>query len=158
MLRAILFALFMFQLSSCLLFNRGDDISHSRRAAQLREIGDYDGAINEYRLHIDARLKDPRREAEENPYFYEILIGDLYLDKKNPDLALESYLSAQRHDVELPLISDRIRRVGNFYRLQGERKKALELLHRFRELDDFAFDADIDEISKELVQTEDREP
>lgn len=145
----------MLQLSSCLLFFRGDDISHAKRAGQLREEGRYDEAIDEYRAHIKARLEDPRREPEENPYFYELLIGDTLLEKNDPEMALESFLSAQRAGIEMALISDRIRRVGNYYRQKGERRRALDLLQRFREVDDFAFDADIDEISKEIVEIED---
>lgn len=153
--RNILLGLILIQLGACILFSTEERISHAKKASRLRYEQRYDEAIEEYRKHIDSRLSDSRREPDENPYFYEILIGDVLLDKGEPSQALESYLSAKDHEVEIPLATDRIRRVASYYREKGQYREALELLHKYRELDEFIFDIDIDEVAKLLVRKED---
>jgi tetratricopeptide (TPR) repeat protein len=151
-----IFALLVFYpLLGCSFFRPDNKPSHARIAAQLREEKNYSESINEYHKHIKARLEDPRREPEENPYFYYILIGDVYLDKGDQARALESYLIAKQQSVEVPLIVDRLRKVASHLRKQGKLKEALELLKEYRGLDEFVFDLDIDEIFKELVKRED---
>jgi len=155
-LRDILLGLFLMQLGACFLFGSSDRSSHAMKAVKLREAGNFDQAIEEYRLHIATRAEDSSRPEDENPYFYEILIGDLYLEKKDPNRAIESYLIAKDKGVEIPLVSFRVRKVASYFREQGKLKEALDLLQKYRSMDDFQFDADIDELSKELVSIEDQ--
>jgi len=154
--RALLAGGLLLFLSGCnfFFFWWTPQISNAKQAGQLRAEGKHDEAVAAYRKHISARLKDSRREPDENPYFYEILIGDTFLEKGDADAALESYLSAKQHEVESPLVGDRIRRIARFYRDKGEYRRGLDLLHQYREMDDFGFDSDIDELAKLLMKAE----
>jgi tetratricopeptide (TPR) repeat protein len=155
MLHSLLFGLVLTQLSSCFWFSFGDRPSHARAAAQLRSEKKYDQAISEYEQHISARLSDSRREPEENPYFYLILIGDIYLEQGKIDAALDKFIEAKEKEVEIPLVVDRIRRVGKTLHDQGKFREAVDLLQKYRGLDEFVFDLDIDENLKAIVKEED---
>ena len=154
-MKAIVVGLLLIQLGSCILWTGGDRSSHASKAKAFSDEKRYDDAISEYRLHIAERLKDSRRPEAENPHFYEILIGDILLKQKKPEQALATFVAAKEHGVELPLISDRIRQVARYYRNEGNYRRSLEVLQQHRGLDDFQFDADIDEFSKEMVERED---
>lgn len=152
----IVFGFFLIQLGACGFINFASRPSHARLAAQYRSEKKYEDAIGEYNKHIAARLKDSRREPEENPYFYLILVGDTYLEQGKIDTALENYIEAKGKDVEQPLVVDRIRRVARLLRESRKYREAVELLKKYRELDEFVFDLDIDENLKEIVKSEDQ--
>ena len=152
----LVLGLLLISLGSCAFFGFGRGPSHARVAAQLRADKKYDEAIVEYRKHIDARLNDSRREPEENPYFYLILIGDIYLEEGKTDDALASYVEAKDKEVEVALVVDRIRRIARAMKDAGKYRDAVALLKKYRELDEFVFDLDIDENLKAIVKSEDK--
>lgn len=146
----------LLSLSSCFWFVFSSGESHARVAAKLREQKKYAEAITEYRAHISSRLTDSNREQDENPYFYLILIGDTYLESGDQERALESYIEAKDRAVETALVVDRVRRVARLYHEAGRSKEAVSILKRYRELDPFVFDLDIDENLKAIVMEEDK--
>lgn len=156
-LLSIVFGFFLIFLGSCGIIRFAKRPSHARLAAQYRGEKRYEEAIREYQEHIASRLGDSRREPEENPYFYLILVGDIYLEQANTARALESYLEAKSKDVEPQLIVDRIRRVGRAFHDAKKYREAIELLKKYRALDEFGFDLDIDENLKEIVKLEDQQ-
>ena len=131
-----------------------DLVTRSRYAQKLNEAGRKDEAIAQYQLHIQERLHDPARPVDENPYFYQILIGDIYLDLNHPDKAEDSYSVAWREKVANTFIIDRMRRLGAWYENHGKLETAREVLKRYRNLDTLLFDFDIDRISKKIVDSE----
>lgn len=131
---------------------------HRRRAEQLRAEGKAEEAIQEYLLHIDERLADEGRPEEENPHFYYIFIGDIYLDAGDVSKALGAYSSAQQLGVYEEFIIDRFRQVARFYEDRGELQKAIEFLSAHRALDIDLFDADIDRLHKKIVAQEEAAP
>jgi tetratricopeptide (TPR) repeat protein len=153
--KAILSGLLMVQLGACTYFSFERGASHSQIAAKLRDEKKFEEAIQEYYKHIDSRLKDSRREAEENPFFYLIMIGDIYLEEGNTGEAIRTYLEAKSKQVEGPLVVDRIRKVAGTLRDSGKYKEAIDLLRGHRDLDTFSFDLDADDILKEAVSAED---
>ena len=153
-LYGIVLGLLLIQLGSCAFLGFSSRPSHARVAAQYRAEKKYAAAIKEYQEHIISRLADSRREPEENPYFYLILIGDIYLEEGNSGQALESYVEAKGREVELPLVVDRVRRVARALGDAGKYREAVVLLKKYRELDSFAFDLDIDENIKEIIKLE----
>ena len=129
--------------------------SHARTAERLRTQGKMEEAIAEYKKHIAARLSEPTRPAGENPYFYWILIGDVYLEADRPEDAKRSYLEARDHDVDIAFVIDRLRGIARYFEQRKEYEEAIKLLKEFRQMDDFIFDYDIDRLSKEMVKAED---
>ncbi len=78
--------------------------NYLEKAAELTNAKEYDKAIEIYRKHIDYRLALKDRPEWENPYFYLLLIGDLYLQQANTEKALESLgFSEQDLRRELPV-------------------------------------------------------
>jgi tetratricopeptide (TPR) repeat protein len=131
--------------------------THGDRALQLQLEGKSESAIREYYLHINQRLHEQQTQqimSSENPYFYLILIGDIYLEINEPLKAKEIYLEAQKNNVAKEFIADRLRILARYYRKRKEYHNAMEILEQYRELDDLLFDSDRDEIAKELVANE----
>ena len=151
-----LLLLFPLALSSCILLGFERRPSYAKLGSQLRCEKRYDEAVERYREHIEARLEDSRREPDENPYFYLIIIGDIYLEQGNTEKAMESFIEAKQKEVELALVADRVRRAAQVLRSQKKLREAVSLLKEFRELDDFGFDLDLDELLKEIVALEDK--
>lgn len=127
------------------------EFSHATKAEELRAKGRFDEAEAEFRAHIAERLADKHRPAIENPFFYEILIGDMQLERGEVDKAIAAYLQAKEHNVDSALVVDRIRRVARWYEEHGKIDEAIALLKRHRELDDFIFDLEIDRLAKKLL-------
>lgn len=127
--------------------------THGEAARKLREKGEFKAAIEEYQKHIQSRLKDPNRLPDENPYFYEIIIGNIYLDLRDPAAALTSYLTAKEHQVEDDLVLDGIIRVARFHEAQKEYEQAIDLLEKYREMDELIIDGDIDRIHRKYIES-----
>ena len=166
--------LFLFSLCGCHIFwaagytNITDDggssdigayglVTRARYAQRLEEAGHHDEAIAQYRKHIEERLADPRRPADENPYFYEILIGDIYLHLDKAEDAEASYRTAYEKDVARPFIIDRMRQLGAWYEQHGRLEAARDLLKQYRQLDTLLFDFDLDRIGKKIVSRDEQE-
>ena len=131
-------------------------ITRARYAQKLSEAGMDDEAIAQYRLHITERLKDPSRPADENPYFYEILIGDIYLRQDKPVEAEDCFNIAREKQVAAPFIIDRMRQLGAWYENHNQLETARDTLKRYRELDTLLFDFDIDRIGKKIVAADEQ--
>ncbi|MCC6220127.1 MAG: tetratricopeptide repeat protein [Deltaproteobacteria bacterium] len=128
--------------------------AHRELAEKLRQEGKADEAIAHYRKHIDERLADKHRKDSENPYFYYILIGDIYLETNRPTEALAFYKQAEESQVQREFVIDRLRQVASYFENESSKEKAIELLRANRDLDPLLFDADIDRIHKEIVKSE----
>ncbi len=125
--------------------------SRVEMAAALKNHGKYQEAIDEYQKHFELRLKSSTRPESQNPYFYHILIGELYLLQGNTDKALSFYESAHKNHVEEPFVIDGYRRVAEFYAKTGGFTRAIELLEKHRDLDPLMFDSDIDHFHKQMI-------
>ena len=137
---------------SCSLHRELDRLSMAEQALQQERKQD---AIDYYNQHIAERLAVTNRPAWENPYFYELLIGDIELSRENPEAALQAYEKAQTEKVTEGLVLDRIRLVASWHEKRGEYEKATETLLRYRSRDPLLFDLMLDRISRELTKRED---
>lgn len=130
---------------------------HLQKAEELSREGDLAGAIRQYRQHIQDRLAQEQRPDWENPYFYELLIGDLYLRSDNFDLALKSYEMAESQGIDKSLVADRYRLVAARYEQLEEYDSALTILTRYRDRDPLLFDLVSDRVARAIVQKEEAE-
>ena len=135
-------------------FSCGPTSSHRQKAEELRESGDYQGAIDEFDKHIEYRLTISNRPEWENPYLYLLDEGDIFMQQNLPNKALEKYLRAKEMNVDQASVSDRLRRVGTWYEDRGDFKAAIEHLKLYRELDPLLFDPILDRIAKKIVVSE----
>ncbi|MCB0325156.1 MAG: tetratricopeptide repeat protein [Bdellovibrionales bacterium] len=136
-------------------FSFGDAKSHAALAEELTAEHQYEAAIEEYRRHLNDRLTDEHRTAEENPYFYELLIGDLYLRLERVDDAINAYESALREKVDTGLVGERLRRLGDWYEERGQYEQAIATLRKYRFLDPLTFDLEIDRLHKASLAVDD---
>lgn len=137
--------------SACLrLFQPSPDQCLKLADQSLKE-GNYELAIQTYNTHMQERLAVQNRPQSENPYFYEVLIGDAYLNWGKPDLALESYEKAGDKAVDRKIVADRIRLLAAWYRKHGELKQAIAVLDKYRMLDPLIMDSVLDDTAKELT-------
>lgn len=147
----------------CLLTNSGcftfvhvfDSASHAEQAQELREAKKFEEAIEQYKKHIQVRLE--RKQRDENPYFYYLLIGDCQVELEQIDDAETSYLKALEHKVDEALVAERLRRLGTWYSERVEFEKGIDLLQRHRHLDPLLYDLEIDRLHKLLVASEIKE-
>ena len=147
--RLAIFLLCLFIFSSC-------SGSNSRAlAAKYSKEKKYEEAIQEYRNHIQERLKVTSRPEWENTYIYLLDIGDLYLEQGNVEEALATYKEASEHEVKKSYIADRYRYVANWYANKGDIKSALKLLEKNREQDPLLFDLMLDRLARQLIKEED---
>ena len=128
--------------------------SHAKRAEELTASADYLGAIKEYEQHMQERRRNPKRPAEENPSFYNLLIGDLYLRLDDFDKAKDAYERAQKDQVTPDLVNERFLRLGRYLREQSKFEQAIILLQQHRALDPLLFDFEIDQTHKDMVRSE----
>lgn len=134
------------------VFDFSPEKSHATQAEELEEQGKLEEAIAQYEKHIEKRLRAKSRPDHENPHFYQILIGDLYLRLDRPDAAKQAFESAHQNGVNVEFVSERFRRLAHWYAKRERFNEALELLARYRELDPFMYDIDTDTIHKQLVK------
>ncbi|MEZ4754584.1 MAG: hypothetical protein R3A13_09825 [Bdellovibrionota bacterium] len=132
------------------------NLRHLLQAENLTKHEKYDEAFSEYELHIKTRSQQPDLQQWENPYFYQLIIGDLQLKLKNPSAALKSYLKAEENGVSTILVNDRIRLVANWYESEKEYDKAINLLEKYRTRDSLMFDLMLDRLSKKIVSIQDK--
>lgn len=127
---------------------------HRREAEKLKTEGKLREAIEQYEQHIAERRGADSKFPGENPSFYYIMIGDLYLKLEEPERALDAYLKAYEDGVMPEFVVDRLRQVSAYYEGQQLYQQAIELLTKYRELDSLLFDWDIDRLHKKIIQKE----
>lgn len=125
-----------------------------RLAEQQTEQGHYEEALVIYQEHMEDRLAQTNRPEWENPYFYLLAVGDIYLRMGQPERALASYNEAEKHGVEASLISDRYRSVAHWYIEQRQLEQALEVLRKYRDRDSLLFDSLLDKVGRALTAQE----
>ena len=128
--------------------------SHLKSAEELSRQKQFDGAILEYRRHMEERLKIRERPEWENPYFYLILIGDIQLGQNDPVAARKSYDDAETAGVDVALVSDRYRSLAAWYEKQNKLKESVEILKARRDKDPLIFDSILDRVLKALTAQE----
>ncbi len=131
-----------------------DNNSLIDEAQALEQQGKSEKAIQKYIEHIELRLAEPKRPSWENPYFYFLLIGDVYLKDGDVEKALGAYETAEENKVESVLVTDRYRSVANWYHQRGQSDQALKILEKYRDRDPLLFDAMLDRIAREIVRRE----
>ena len=131
--------------------------TYAQHAAILREEKKYHEAIVAYEKHIEERSLDQKRPADENPAFYYLLIGDIYLELQDPDKALKSYEQSLAAQISPDLVSYKLRMLAHWYEAQNQLEQAIAHLQRFRESDPVMFDFDIDRLHKKQLSNEDAE-
>ncbi len=122
--------------------------THAKQAELAAKEGNYQKAIIEYQAHFEARQSDSGRPNDENPYFYYLLIGDLYLKMNDPEQAEAAYDIALAQQVTSTLLSDRYRHLGRWFSQHQRYEDALKVLHKHRGLDPQLFDIEIDAAHK----------
>lgn len=130
--------------------------SLASKADKSVEDGELDHAIEIYRAHIDERLSESDRPEWENPYFYLLMIGDVYMKKGDPAKATESYVSAESMGVETDLVSDRLLQVATWYEEKGDINGAIDHLLKFRKRDELRYDALLNELGRKLTELEEK--
>jgi tetratricopeptide (TPR) repeat protein len=125
--------------------SRAEALSRERRFSE---------AIALYREHIAARLKVEDRPTWENPYFYLVIIGDLYLEEGNYLEALIAYEHAEKMQVDAVLVADRYRYIARKFEDRGQYRQALAVLERYRVRDTILYDLMLDRIGKKLSDEE----
>lgn len=131
--------------------------SNARKAERLVEEGQFPGAIEAYEAHIAERLADPQRKLTENPYFYYLAIGDLYLKQDQVEEAREAYIIAKEHKVSDLSLIDRFLQLANWHVDREEYEEAIYILLEYREIHPLIFDGRIDEVHKLMVAAEQEE-
>jgi tetratricopeptide (TPR) repeat protein len=149
---SILILLVCVPLSACFLFTK--QRTTLEQADYFKERGDYKQAIMLYSEHLRDRLVNPLRPKNENPYFYLLLIGDVYLEDSNPIMAQQKYELAWQHNVSRELIADRFLTLATWYEKQGAYNKAIKILEQYRELDTLLYNAFLDKINKKITALE----
>ncbi len=155
--RILFFTLLMLIFHGCIITFSSyqfQSASHAVKANQLRKEGKYDEAIAEYLLHIESRASQPGRAETENPYFYYLLIGDIYLERDQVSQAEDAYLVASSREVEKTFLSDRFRRLSRWHEDHGDLEQAIETLKKYRLFDPLLYDVIIDRLHKQLVASE----
>jgi KDO2-lipid IV(A) lauroyltransferase len=135
-------------LSGCLFSSQEPILA---KAEQLRSEQNFEQAISLYQEHIEKRLRFHDREDWENPYFYELIIGDIYLEQGKLSEAHKAYISAKSHNVDHELFLDRIRQLASKYEERKDFQVALELLKPYANEDPILINSQLDRISKALV-------
>ena len=140
----------------CFVLGCGTSNSYKflKEAEEYSRKQEYQDAIGSYRKHIKNRLEYKDRPDWENPYFYLLVIGDLYIGQEKPEEALLSYIEADEKGVDEKLVLDRFRYLANWYENNQQFEKAIEILNTYRDRDSLLFDIMLDRISKELVNSE----
>ena len=123
-------------------------------AKQLAQEGHYDESVKLYQQHFAERLNAPDRPANENPYFYYVLIGDVYLKQNKPTEALQYYLDAHKNNIDNKLFADRIHQLGIWYKANNQLQTAFDLLKQYHDLDPLILDFEMDQIHREMVKRE----
>ena len=131
----------------------GAQDSLKRAEESLRE-GKYDAAVEAYQSHMQERLSHTNRPEWENPYFYELLIGDVYLSQGKVPEALSHFEIAESKGIHTSLVSDRYRSVATWYENRGELKKSFDILVKYRDRDSLLFDSMLDRIARTLTAQE----
>ncbi len=91
------------------------------------------------------------------PYFFSLMIGDLYLKLDDPDQAKASYLKARDNSVDPSLVAHKIRYLGHWYEEHGKIEEAMAIYTDFNELDPLLFDMDKDRLYKFKLELRNRE-
>lgn len=141
--------------TSCSLFTKLPTALES--ADDARKSGKFEEAIILYRQHLQQRVDARWKIQNENPYFWLLTIGDVYLESENPLKAKETYDQARLHNVDRPLLVDRYLTLATWYKKHGDVLKAIAVLKEYRPLDTLLFNGELDTISKELVAQQDGE-
>lgn len=150
--RQILFVMTFACVTGCGALVSSTNAAH--QAEELTQQGRYEDAISSYRQHMEDRLAVTNRPEWENPHFYLLRIGDLYLRMEQPQAALAAYQEAKVHGIESGLISDRYRAVANWYIERAQLQAAFDVLKKHRELDSLLFDAMLDRVGRALTNQE----
>jgi len=133
---------------------RVGEYSALREAEEASRSNDYDGAIEAYKRHIALRLQAENRPDWENPHFYLIIIGDIYLRQNRLAEALASYDQAATKGVDQLMVGDRYRALSTWYEKHGDLRQAMEILQKHRDIDPLLMDATLDRLAKSLSQHE----
>lgn len=129
--------------------------SQAKIAEGLRKEGKLSESIAAYRKHIEDRFNDERRKTDENPNFYHLLIGDIYLEEKQPLMAESEYKIALKKEIEQGFLTYRFRELALYYEKIGNFEDAVRVLKEYRKLDELLFDGTLDEVHKREIAKED---
>lgn len=154
---ALVFLFLIVMFSSCSTMMKGTWESYSKylREAEIYERqGDFPQAIKAYRQHIQRRLENENRAEWENPAFYLLHIGDLYLKQSLVEEALGEYEAARVEGVARTLVADRFRLVAAWLAERGQIQEAIEILSAHRDEDPILFDLMRDRLAREKVAHE----
>ena len=132
------------------LFGMGS-LDHLDYAERLTREKKYPEAIEEYHRHIADRSKLKDRPEWENPEFYQLIIGDLYLAQDDPQAALQAYELAHERGVAEGLVMDRYRLLASWYEKRGEFQKGADVIIKHRTKDPVLFDLMLDRLMREIT-------
>jgi tetratricopeptide (TPR) repeat protein len=138
--------------ASCVATSSLKDVQN--KVSELEEQKQFEEARAVYKKHQVYRLSRRERAEWENPYFYSLLIGDLYLKEGKATDSLTMYEEALRHKVEAHLIDDRILKLGVWYMEKGLYGEAISLLSKYQKRNPLLYESALDKASKELTKRE----
>jgi tetratricopeptide (TPR) repeat protein len=148
MIQSIFYIIVFLFLTSCTVFERTPSSAVLAKEAVDKKY--FLDAIELYHQHIKERLRDDNRESWENPYFYLLLIGDIYVEIGDFKSALDSYEEAKNNQVDKQLYLDRIRFIAEKLEEKGEIQSAFDLLNNHLSEDPLIINELLDKLSRKL--------
>ncbi len=124
-------------------------------AKELADDGRTDEAIAVYKLHIQRRLAEEDRPSDENPYFFYLAIGDIYLKKNDLLNARIAYETALANEVSHLSLADRFKQLADALGNQNKHDEAIELLKKYQHLDPLMLPLAIDTLHRQMIAKED---
>jgi tetratricopeptide (TPR) repeat protein len=128
---------------------------HLKKAEEFSRAEDYEKAIMHYKNHIADRLSAKDRPEWENPYFYYLIIGDLYLLQGKVSSSLAAYNMAEDNGVDVTLVADRYRYVASWHENKDEWEQAFYLLQQYEDRDPLLFNLIMDRLGRKITKLED---
>ncbi len=92
---------------------------------------------------------------ELNPSFYNLAIGDIFVEMNDIPAALSSYQTAADEGVAKDSIVDRVRTLARHISAQGRHEEAMQLLEKYQPLDPLLIDSDLDTLHKAIIWKQD---
>lgn len=129
--------------------------SSVQRAQELQQVGEVDAAVKLYREHMERRRQLPTRPENENPSFYRVLIGDLYCKFNRLEECITEYEGAHTDGVDPLLVLDRLRQYVEKLTAEKRYADAIKLLEKYRPIDEWLVDSDLNVLHRKLVDAED---
>lgn len=133
--------------SSCAFKN------YRQLAQEAQSSGETELAISLYKEHIQQRLTAKDRPEWENPWFYYLVIGDIFLKNGDIDKAVIYYIEAEKKGVKTEYVTDHIIRIALHYEEKEQYSEALKHLQNYKDRDPDFFNLIMDRIARKAAES-----